>query len=521
MKNKILVREQQQFNKLKKSISPNGRLMSAGTLLQRAAHLFGTRTALIYKEDKISYNQLYARACALSEILKQKGVKPHDRVLLCFENSPAFYIAYFAIWQCGAVVAPLNTFLRQYELAHIVNDAKPVLIITSTDHVQLFKEAELTDLPPIITEKDFDFDKPESAPSKDFIIPYLEPDDMTALLYTSGTTGLPKGVMLSSRNIMTAVLQSVVRIELDKHERVFGVLPLFHVFAQVACIWGAFFVGATVIVVPRIDRRYILEGLKHKPTIFLGVPALYGLLCLMKNAPLSSVRYFVSGGDALPDKIRSYFALLYRRRLCGGYGLTETSPIIAADFDDEAGPTNRVGYPVVGVQCSIRDEQGNQVTYGSIGELWVKGDNVMLGYYNAPKATQKVLKDGWLNTGDLAYFDAKGKLIIAGRTKDLIISKGFNIYPQEIENVILSYPNALQVGVIGRKDNDVGEIVIAFVQLRTQEADAEKKIRKLCREHLASYKIPRDFICTTESLPITATGKVDKKVLRKQLVENE
>jgi len=506
--------EEQFFKTTLKEITADGQLLYVGNLLQRAAQKFSKEVpALIYKDETITYQELYDRASSLCKLLKKRGLKPKERVLICFENSPEFYVAYFGVLQAGAVVAPINTFLKEKELAHIVADAQPRFIITSVDRKPIFEQTDGGNLPPIITDDEIPTPDASFSPDKPIT---LKPDEMAALLYTSGTTGLPKGVMLSSRNIITNCVQGLTRLQIGYKERVFGVLPLFHVFAQTACIWSAFLVGATVILVPKIDRRYILSALKHKPTGFLGVPALYGLMCLLKTAPLDSVKFFISGGDAMPDKIRMYFELLYRRKICNGYGLTETSPVIAVDCDDVMQPTSSVGRPVYGIEIEIRDEQGKALPKGEIGELWVKGPNVMLGYYNAKEQTEKVLKNGWFNTGDTMYIDTDGKLIITGRTKDLIINKGINIYPQEIENVILGYPNVIRVGVIGQKDERDGEIPIAYVQLRDEEAGIEEKLKTLCANQLAPYKVPRSFICSTQELPTTATGKVDKKVLRKK-----
>src|SRR5581483_7734073 len=207
---------------------------------------------------------------------------------------------------------------------------------------------------------------------------------------------------------------------ISHQERLLGVLPLFHSFAQNTCIWASLFYGVTIILVPKIERAYIMNALQHKPTVFLGVPALYGLLCLMKTAELDSIRLFVSGGDALPDKIRAGFSLLYRRKICNGYGLTETSPVISVNLENATAPTNNVGKPLHAIQCAIRDEAGNDLSVNTIGVIWVKGDNVMLGYYHAPEATGLVLKNGWFNTGDLGYKDSSGALVITGRQKDLI-----------------------------------------------------------------------------------------------------
>lgn len=508
--------EQARFEQFLKDMSSDGTLMYAGTLLERAFHLFPERTALIYEDTYISYRQLYLHACACALMLRKAGVVPGDHVIMSMHNSPSFYITYFAIWHLGAIVVPVNTFLVEKELTHIIKDSQPKIAIVDKERKEMFDTLG-SDIP-IITEQEIQ-DAHTSDDIMDIVI--REPDELCALLYTSGTTGVPKGTMLSSRNIMTNIAQvlSRVTLEYDQHDRSFAVLPLFHVFAQNTCVWTSIYCGISIIVVPKIDRRAILHGLAHKPTLFLGVPALYGLLCLMKTAPLDSVRLFISGGDALPDKIRSGFELIYRRRLCNGYGLTETSPVIAAALEDEAMETNTIGKPLPGIECEIRDEWGDIAKQGESGQLWVRGDNVMLGYYNAPELTERIMQDGFLNTGDLAYVDTQGRLVISGREKDIIKHKGVIVYPQEIENVIMLHPNVLAVGVVGLPNPDVGEYVIAFVQLRTQQQGIEAELKKLCMQHCAPYKVPRKFICDTAELPMTSTRKVDKKVLRQRLSE--
>lgn len=490
----------------------DGNLMFVGQLLQRAAALFSDTPALVYQDRVISYQELYHRSLLLSKKLIARGIKPEDRVLLFFPNSLAFYIAYFGALQVGAVVAPINIFLKERELAHIVKDAQPALIIASSDKLDLFDK---DNLPPILTEKDIAIDSALPDEVLDFQVECLAADQLAVLLYTSGTTGLPKGVMLSSQNIMTNVVQLMARIPVVQAQRIFCVLPLFHSFAQNTCVWTAFFAGCTVIVVPKIERRAIMRGLAHKPSVFLGVPALYGLLCLLKTAPLSCIDYFVCGGDALPDKIRAGFELIYRRKLCNGYGLTETSPLISVDLDDITESTSNVGKLVIGVECSIRDADGNELPRGEIGILWVKGDNIMMGYYNAPDRTAEVLQDGWFCTGDLARLDANGKLLICGRDKDLIIHKGLNIYPQEIENIILGHLSVLYVGVIGKQSDMHGEIPIAYVQLHRgyKEEGMKQILHDLCTKNLATYKVPRTFIFVKD-MPLTATNKVNKVVLR-------
>ncbi len=507
--------EQGKFARLSQSIRRDGKIMSVAFLLQRAAQQFPQNTALIHHQTSISYLQLYNAAVALSKKLLSLGVKPRDRVIMMFENTPEFYIGYYAVLHIGAVIAPLNTFLKETEVAHIVNDAQPVVIIVSTELRKSFDTVQK--LPPVITEQDMELNNVAKDALTPFDIVGLEPEEMIALLYTSGTTGFPKGVMLSSKNIMTNVIQGIARFELNHNDRMFAILPLFHSFPQNCYMWVALFVSATVILVPKIERRYVLEGLQHKPTIFVGVPALYGFLCLLKTAPLDSVRCFVSGSDALPDRIRAAFGLIYRRNICNGYGLTESSPMISGDLEDIALPTSCVGRPLMGITATIRDEQEKILPQGQVGQLWVKGDNIMLGYYQSPEMTEQVLKDGWLLTGDLAYIDPQGRIVISGRSKDLIINKGINIYPQEIENCIALHPNVMRVAVIGQEEEQVGEVPVAFVQLREKQEGIEKDLRALCQKNLAGYKVPREFFCTTDNLPLTATGKVDKKVLRAQI----
>jgi len=512
--------EQERFELFSNAIhDKDGNIFFVGQLLQRAATLYPDHTALVCLDQKISYKDLYHRSVLLSKKLIARGVKPKDRVLILFQNSLEFYVAYFGVLQAGAVVAPLNIFLKERELNHIVQDAQASLIIATSQKVGLFKNGNLPD---ILTEKDLELDTPLTETIADFDVICLPHDDLAVLLYTSGTTGLPKGVMLSSKNIMTNVVQMMSRLPICTAQRIFCVLPLFHSFAQNTCIWAAFYSGCSVIVVPKIQRKGILDGLKHKPTIFLGVPALYGLLCLLRNAPLDSVDFFISGGDALPDKIRAAFELIYRRKLCNGYGLTETAPLISVDLEDVAEPTNNIGRPAIGIQCSIRDENNKDMPKGEIGQLWVKGNNVMMGYYNEPEKTAEVLQDGWFATGDLAKFDDNGKLLICGREKDLIIHKGLNIYPQEIENVLLGHMKVLFVGVVGKQDEQLGEIPVAFVQLQPgkKKEGMAKVLRDLCAKDLASYKIPRSFIFI-DDMPLTATKKVDKKDLKKRLEKKQ
>ena len=504
--------EKERFSILLQSLHYNGNLLFAGQLLQRAAQLFAERCAIICRGNSVTYAELYAQACAVSYVLHNAGIKPHDRICIWFENSIDFYSAYYGAWQCGAVVVPLNVFLQQRELAHIIQDASPSLMLVSKKLKEKLIELPHERVPLILTEDDFSYNGSVDTNKE---IPALDPDELAILLYTSGTTGLPKGVMLSSRNILVNMVQGAARFNARSDDRAYCPLPLFHSFAQVCVVWGSVFMGCSVILIPSITRRLLLEGLAHNPTIIIGVPALYGLFCMMKKLQFKAVRYFICGGDALPDRIREGFELLYRRRLCNGYGLTETSPLIALNIDDVLLPTNCVGKPVYNIEISLRDKSGALVAQGSVGELLVKGANVMQGYFNAPQLTEQVLYNGWFCTGDLARLDEKGRIIIVGRVKDLIINKGMNIYPQEIENVLLLHEKIMRAAVIGVPTEKDGEVPHAYVQSKDLDEQDEPQLIEWCRKHLAAYKVPRS-VKVRKSLPLTSLAKVDKVRLKEE-----
>lgn len=510
--------QRERFDAYWQSLQKDGKLFFAGRLLERAVGKWPERIAYICGDQSITYKELYQRACLVSNKLREFGVGPDDNIILWYENSIEFFIAYFGIWQTGAVVAALNVFLHPKEFEHIVADAQPKAVIISDALLKKLDESIKAQLPANVDQAFIEHTAQLGKPATCHI-PDKDPDALAALLYTSGTTGLPKGVMLSSRNILTNTIQGITSFDVSPEDRVYMPVPLFHSLAQNIAVWSNVLLGSSCIIIPKIDRRSLLKGLEYEPTVILAVPALYGIFCMMKTAPFKAVRYFISGGDALPDKIRAAFELLYHRKICNGYGMTEASPLIAASVADETVSADTVGPLVIGMACSIRRD-GKEVAPGDVGLLWVKGDNVMLGYYKAPELTDQMLKDGWLNTGDLVRLDAQGRLRIVGRQKDLIIHKGFNIYPQEIENILFMHPQVIQAAVIGVKDGGIEEVPVAYVAIKGTLANVDAVLKRLCKQQLASYKTPRKFI-VKKSLPVTAMGKVDKKLLKAQYNETE
>lgn len=514
--------EQKRFEQYYNQIIKKDNLTYAGSILKRASKKWPNRTAFICDDQSITYSQLYIAASNFTKQLKDFGLKSNDKVILLYENSIDFFIAYFGIWQAGAVIAPLNVFLNANEIEALINNAQPKHIVVSDTLQKNLGSYNNQDKIKIFNTQDIENSKKSENVPENFKVDELGFNEMAALLYTSGTTGFPKGVMLSSKNIIINAMQGMSKFkeEINDDDKVYCALPLFHSLPQNMCVWATTLAGATAIIVPKITRKSLLKGLEHKPTMIVAVPSLYGLFCMFKNADFSNVKYFVSGGDALSDKVRSYFGLLYKRKICNGYGLTETSPFISVDMNDYLKPTSNVGSPLPHIEVKIVDEKNKQLNQGQVGILWVKGPNIMLGYYNNPEATAQVIKDGWFYTGDLAYISSEGDIVIAGRHKDIIIHKGINIYPQEIENVLLTHNQVFQAAVIGiandpTENKDV-EIPVAFIATKEPNKEKlEKELLDICKNQLASYKVPKQFIIQN-SLPLTSTGKVDKKKLKKE-----
>lgn len=508
--------ELQRYASYNQTLTVDNHLLYAGKLLQRAAQNWPDHIALICEDESITYQRLFERSLSITALLKKRGIKPRDRIVILYENSIEFCVAYHGIWQGGAVVTPVNNMLHAQEIEHIINNAQPKGIIISDTQYEKCKDI-LGTVPVVIRTADIEATKNDTRPhdANSLIVPLGE-HELSALLYTSGTTGNPKGVMLSSHAIIVNTMQGCSCLTLSHHEKILAALPFFHSYTQNVCIWSSVMVGATVIIVPRIERKALLKALADKPSFIIGIPQLYGLFCLMRTAPLSTVRYFITGGDALPDRIRMAFELIYRRKLTPGYGLTETAPYVAVDLDDTLKPTDMVGKPMVNISTEIRNEQGEVLPVNTIGILWLKGENLMLGYYEAPEATAEAIVDGWFNTGDLAIIRPDKKIVLCGREKDLIKSKGIKVYPQEIENVLMKHPHVNAAAVVGQIRDDE-EVPVAFVA-STQPDNLEGELKALCEEHLATYEIPKNFIIRP-ALPMTATGKVDKKVLKKEIAE--
>lgn len=517
------------YNNLYYSLTQDNKLVHVGLLLKRAHDKYPNNCALICDDQKIDYKNLYYQSNFFAQELLKYNINQDkdqeiDRIIIIYQNSIEFYIAYFAIWTVGAIVVPINIFSTEQEIINIIDNANPKVLIIAEQFLEKFPKLNNLNIPIISQIKIEDYDQKHEENYKKINIKERNIKDVAVILYTSGTTGNPKGVMLTSENIIINSIQGLSRFENSQNDRVYCPLPLFHSLPQNTIIWSTTIIGATAITTSKIDRHKIINNLSHNPTVIVAVPPIYGLFAKMKNLNLDSVRFFVSGGDVLSNKIRKYFELIYRRKLCNGYGLTETSPFISVDLDEYNQPTNTIGSPFWGISYQIRDENLNALDINQVGTLWVNGPNIMKGYYKNEAQTKEVIKNCWFNTGDLAYINQDGKIVIAGREKDLIKSKGIKIYPQEIENLLLTNDKVLQAAVIGKKNTSENknlesqeEYPIAFIATTEKDIDKLKnELINLTRENLATYKIPREIIIKRE-LPLSPTGKIDKKTLRNLL----
>ncbi|HWP48565.1 MAG TPA: long-chain fatty acid--CoA ligase [Candidatus Limnocylindrales bacterium] len=500
--------------------------MILGQMLEETAERFPHHIAIKFGKQKITFKQLDEAVNRLSQALLKRDVQEGDKVGILLENKPEYIISYFAILKTGGVVVPLNTFLTGVELAYIMNDCQLKAIITSKKFLETLQPI----LPQVLSLK---YTILMDDDSKEFLslnrlmeaeLPVspgkkLNPENLAVLIYTSGTTGHPKGVMLSHKNLYSNIESCIRAFKFSHRDRFLLFLPLFHAFTFTVCVLAPIYGGARIILLESVKS---LEEIKKsilwdRVTIFVGVPAVFNILAERK-VPwivkyLHAIRAFISGSAPLSAATIEKIEKKFGAPLLEGYGLSEASPVVSVNPLEGVRKVGSVGLPIPQVQVKIVDAEGNDLPVGQEGEIAVKGPNVMLGYYRLPEATQSVLRDGWLLTGDIGKLDEDGYLYILDRKKDMLLVRGINVYPREIEEVLLSHPQIVECAVIGVKDEQRGEVPKAFIVLKEGAALTEREIRRYCMEKLARYKIPR-YIEFRKSLPKTPTGKILKRELR-------
>lgn len=511
------------------------------SVLEDSVAKYADRTAIVFGDMRMSYAQLNGAANQVANLLVSRGIKPGDKVALSAPNVPYFTIIYFGILKAGAAVVPLNVLLTAREVAYHIDDSDAVAFFAFEGTADLpIGDVAYEGFQQVESCRDFFLIKLDSAApaplegpehyaplvaeqSPIFETVVADEDDTAVVLYTSGTTGQPKGAELRHRNLIAnaALGESCFAANAETPDTYLVVLPLFHIFGQTVCQNGALLYGGTMVMLPRFEPNAGLGlMLKETVTFFAGVPTMYwGLLQTLStgvdvSAVAQNLRVAVSGGSALPGDIHRQFQEKFGVTILEGYGLSETSPVASFSVWGEEPVVGSIGRPVEGVELKLINDDWTDTPEGedSIGEIAIKGHCIMKGYYNRPAATAEAIHGDWFRTGDLARKDEGGNYFIVDRSKDMIIRGGYNVYPREIEEVLMTHPEVSLVAVIGVPDDSHGEEIKAVVVREPGATITEDELRAWTKDQVAAYKYPRTIEFRDE-LPMTATGKILKREL--------
>ena len=503
----------------------------ADTAAQRPDH-----SAVIYESEHFTYGWLWEQARRYASVLRANGVGPGSRVALLLADTPQFPVVYFGVLAAGAVAIPLNVMSTASEIEHVLTDADARFLVCAASLFARAREAAeplgtvlLGVGPGPAGTVDLESAAQDTAPIEDSAV--REPDDVAVVFYTSGTTGKPKGVMLTHRNILYNVERMVATPYVFRSDDVLlGCLPLTHGFGQICGMLTGFRAGISIVMMSRFSGREALALMtEHRCTVFMGVPTMYfGLLdAVAQGGPVPRLDRVYSGGSALPVKALEDIRSVFGCPVYEGYGMTETSCSVAYHYPGVTFRSGTVGVPITGVTVGIARPNADGIDLlpvGEVGEIVVRGPNVMAGYLGRPDATADVLIDGWFLTGDLGRLDGDGYLSVVGRKKDLILRGGYNVYPREIEEILVGHPAVAQVAVVGVPHPVLGEEVWAIVVPARPEdvtSGSDEEIVEWSKQRLAAYKYPRR-VEFTDAFPLGPSGKVLKRMLvsKYELVAN-
>lgn len=518
-------------------------------ILKDAAERAPEKPAAIFFNRETSYGELDRKADQLAAYLQSRGLKRGDRVALWLPNSPQFPIALFGVLRAGGIAVPLNPTFKAMEAQRILDDCgartligldivyEPIHTIrgeTPLEEVILTSVTEY--MPPLVARLAFlKKANPRSFPNTLRLPDVLasaegEPDpvetnpkeDLATLLYTGGTTGIPKGVMLSHHNLVSNAIAGAECSSMQGEARLLAILPFFHAYGLTVALLTPMSRGATVIMLPQFHKKDTLKAIqKHRPTHFPGVPTMYVALLSDPRLPrydLSSLEYCNSGAAPLPVEVARRWREATGSMIVEGYGLTETSPIACANPMDDLAKVRfgSIGIPFPDTDMKVVDlENGEDVPVGEIGEVAVRGPQIMQGYWNKPEETAEVLRDGWFLTGDIGKMDEDGYFYIVDRKKDMIIVGGLNVYPRDVEEVLFEHEAVELAAVVGVPDDFYGEVPKAFVKLKEGGAASEQELLAFCAERMQKQKVPRS-VEFREELPTTMVGKVLRRELRSE-----
>jgi len=486
-------------------------------IVREALPAHENRPAIKQGDRTLTYGDLARAAGQIAARLRHGGVEPGDRVAVMTPNVAAFPVLAFGVLAAGAVVVPMNPLLKGREVAHYLGDSGARLMFAwEPAAAEAGKGAAETGTRVIsVTEPDaaaLRTGEPLTgwAESRD--------DDDAVLLYTSGTTGTPKGARLTHGGLRrNAELTARTLIATGPGDVIMGCLPLFHVFGFTCGLNAAMTSGACLTLLPRFDAAAALEMIaRDRVTVFEGVPTMYSAMLhhpAREQADVSSLRVCVSGGAAMPVELLRGFEAAFGCIILEGYGLSETSPVASFNHPDKERKPGSIGTPVEGVEMRVVDPDGKDVPTGKVGEITIRGHNVMKGYWQRPEATAEAIPDGWFRTGDLARIDSDGDFYIVDRKKELIIRGGYNVYPREVEEALYEHPSVAEVAVIGIPHESLGEEVGAAVALKPGATATPEELRAFAKERVAAYKYPRHVWFVAE-LPKGPTGKILRRSVK-------
>ncbi len=482
--------------------------MNLSKLLENTAERLPDRIAVRFEGRDTSFDALNRRVNRLANGLRTAGLNRGDRCILMMPSGIDFICSYYALAKLGAAIIPVNFLYRVHELAHIFRDSGARAFIGMAPYLEEARKV-LADLPQIRLRvaadaaNDPDFE-PLSAlnGAEDFRSEEMDDQDTLAILYTSGTTGAPKGAMLTHKNLTSNAMTVADMRQNGPEDVVIGVLPLYHIYGQTSAMNASIYLGLTFHVFRAFEPRPVLDMIETETSTIL-------------IARRSSLRYCVSGGASLPVEILRKFEDRFQVRIYEGYGLTECSPVCVENPFGKKTKPGSIGLPIPGFEARVVSPSRSDVPVGEVGELLVRGPGVMKGYLNRPEATAAAVVDGWLHTGDMARMDAEGYITIVDRKKDMIIRGGYNVYPREVEEVLFQHPAVFEAGVYGVPHVDLGEEVAANVVLQPGSQIGVQELRDFVRARLAPYKYPR-IIRLVNELPKSHTGKVLKRELRRE-----
>jgi len=477
--------------------------MNLGKLFAESCSSYKDNRALVYENSRITYQAMDRAVNSLANRLKSMGVGKGDKVALMLPNTPEFPITYFACQKLGAVAVTLNVMSTAHELQYLLDNSDAKVLVTAAQSARRFEEIKdrlatcrhllLTE----VNEGPLSMKKAMEDGPFEFEASDASEDDPAVMIYTSGLTGKPLGAVLTHGNLISQSRLLADLFEGSQRDTGLSLIPLFHSFGAVANMLNPILMGACVVMLDAFSIDSIFKAIEtEKITYMTAVPRVYLGMLLQEGTEkydMSSLKYCVTGGSAMPPAYMPQFEKKFRVPIREGYGLTEASPVCSVTRLHMQQKPGSIGVPIPGVEARIVDDTERELPRGEIGELIVRGPNVMPGYYKDPEATAAVIRNGWLHTGDLALIDADGHIFLKGRKKRMIITSGFNVYPREVEIVLNIHPIVAESKVIGKSDLMRGEVVKALVVKKEGASADEKAILKHCRTYLSSYKIPREI----------------------------